>query len=97
MIIEDETTLQLLSFMSLENHATLTDDAPEGISGEGYLITRFYEDSRSPGRFIPFDEVRYYADPLTIYGESYFLCSQWFEVSANNDRPYLLKWLEEHD
>jgi hypothetical protein len=43
-----------------------------------------------------FDRMRYYAAPLTIYGESYFLCSQWFEVPANNDRPYLLKWLDAH-
>lgn len=36
---------------------------------------------------------RYYASPLQIYGEKYYLCSEWFEVPANNDRPYLLKWL----
>lgn len=63
VITEDETALQALSFMTLEDYETLTDDAPEGISGEGYLITRYYEDSRSPGRFTPFDEVNYYADP----------------------------------
>ncbi|OCZ54290.1 hypothetical protein [Dehalobacter sp. TeCB1] len=37
--------------------------------------------------------VRYYSAPLKIYGEDYFLCSEWFEVPANNDRPYLMKWL----
>ncbi len=36
---------------------------------------------------------RYYASPVQIYGEEYFLCSEWFEIPANNDRPYLLKWL----
>ena len=36
---------------------------------------------------------RYYALPVRIYGEDYFLCSEWYEVPANNDRPYLLKWL----
>lgn len=40
--------------------------------------------------------VRYYSAPLKIYGEEYFLCSEWFEVPANNDRPYLIKWLELH-
>ena len=39
---------------------------------------------------------RYYASPLTIYGEEYFLCSEWYEVPENNDRPYLMKWLVLH-
>lgn len=41
------------------------------------------------------DSVRYYAKPLTIRGKRYRLCSQWFEVSTNNDRPFLLAWLNE--
>lgn len=43
-----------------------------------------------------FDRVRYYARPLLIRGKQYYLCSQWFETSANNDRPYLVKWINEH-
>lgn len=43
-----------------------------------------------------YSEVRYYSKPLIINGRRYYLCSQWFEVAANNDRPYLIKWLEEH-
>jgi hypothetical protein len=42
-----------------------------------------------------YDSVRYYAKPLNIRGKPYRLCSQWFEVSANNDRPILLAWLEQ--
>lgn len=42
------------------------------------------------------DSVRYYAKPLLIRGIQYCLCSQWFEGSANNDRPLLLAWLETH-
>ena len=42
------------------------------------------------------DSVRYYAKPLMIRGVQYRLCSQWFETPANNDRPFLLSWLEEH-
>lgn len=41
------------------------------------------------------DSIRYYAKPLTIRGVSYRLCSQWYEVPANNDRPLLLAWLSE--
>lgn len=42
------------------------------------------------------DTRRYYANPLLVDGVSYYLCSEWFEIDANNDRPYLLKWIEEH-
>jgi hypothetical protein len=37
--------------------------------------------------------LRYYSAPVRIHGEDYFLCSDWYEVPANNDRPYLMKWL----
>jgi len=39
---------------------------------------------------------RYYSIPLMIKGVRYYLCSEWFEVEANNDRPYLIKWLALH-
>ncbi|MGH4140871.1 hypothetical protein [Clostridium sp.] len=39
---------------------------------------------------------RYYSSLIKIYGESYFLCSEWYEVPANNDRPHLLKWFALH-
>ena len=42
------------------------------------------------------DSIRYYAKPLAICGGQYRLCSQWFEVPANNDRPLLLAWLDGH-
>jgi hypothetical protein len=42
------------------------------------------------------DSARYYAKPLTIQDKQYHLCSQWFEVDANNDRSLLLAWLNEH-
>jgi hypothetical protein len=47
--------------MSLEDYETLTSEAPEGISGDGYLITRFYEISN--GSYVAFDQVRYHPDP----------------------------------
>jgi hypothetical protein len=43
-----------------------------------------------------YESIRYYTNPLAIKGTRYRLCSQWFEVSANNDRPYLIKWLVSH-
>ena len=42
------------------------------------------------------DSVRYYSKPFHIGDVQYRLCSQWFEVSTNNDRPFLLAWLEKH-
>jgi hypothetical protein len=44
----------------------------------------------------PYEKARYYTNPLRIKGLEYFLCSQWFEVPANNDRPDLLKWIALH-
>ena len=43
-----------------------------------------------------YDHVRYYKDPVKIKGIDYMLCSQWAEGKAKNDRPYLIKWIEEH-
>lgn len=43
-----------------------------------------------------FDSVRYYSQPIKIHGEFYYLCSQWFETYSNNDRPYLISWIESH-
>ena len=37
---------------------------------------------------------RYYSSPIKIYDEDYFVCSEWYETPANNDRPYLLTWLK---
>jgi addiction module RelB/DinJ family antitoxin len=43
-----------------------------------------------------FDRSRYYVTPFEVRGIRYVLCSQWFESSINNDRPYLLRWIAEH-
>lgn len=43
-----------------------------------------------------FDKRRYYSEVIEIRGKQYHLCSQWFEVPANNDRPYVEKWIKEH-
>jgi hypothetical protein len=38
---------------------------------------------------------RYWKEPITIYGESYLVCSEWYESKVNNDRPYYEKWYSE--
>lgn len=43
-----------------------------------------------------FNKNRYYSKSLKIRDTEYYLCSQWFEGENNNDRPFLLKWIEEH-
>lgn len=43
-----------------------------------------------------YERVRYYKNPIRIRGVNYMLCSQWFEASTNNDRPYLMRWIREH-
>lgn len=37
--------------------------------------------------------LRYWAGAVRAYGEEYFICSEWYEVPQNNDRPYFMKWL----
>ena len=41
--------------------------------------------------------LHYYAKPIEIKGVRYRMCCEWFEKKGgNNDRPYLLKWIENH-
>ena len=41
--------------------------------------------------------LHYYAKSIVIYGTRYRMCCEWFEKKGgNNDRPYLLKWLEDN-
>ena len=43
-----------------------------------------------------YDGVRYYREPVRIKGTAYIMCSQWVERPDNNDRPYLMRWIREH-
>lgn len=38
--------------------------------------------------------IRYWKPSINIRGIQYFVCSQWYEVSANNDRPCYDSWLK---
>ncbi len=42
-------------------------------------------------------EKHYYSDLFTINGETYRLCCEWYETEKNNDRPYVEKWIKEHE
>ena len=54
-----------------------------------YPLLRLATESETP--------LHYYAKPIEINGTCYRMCCEWFEKKgANNDRPYLLKWIEEH-
>ncbi|WP_111710146.1 DUF2075 domain-containing protein [Lutibacter citreus] len=41
----------------------------------------------------PDNILRYWKGAVSIKGQEYFICSEWYENSQNNDRPYFLKWL----
>ena len=43
-----------------------------------------------------FDKARYYSEPVKINGIDYMMCSQWIERPENNDRPFLMQWIREH-
>lgn len=45
----------------------------------------------------PVAEKHYYSELFTLYGETYRLCCEWFETATNNDRPYVEKWIREHE
>jgi hypothetical protein len=36
---------------------------------------------------------RYWKNPVQLFGEWYYMCSEWYETPANNDRPYYEEWL----
>jgi len=38
--------------------------------------------------------IRYWKKPVNLFGERYFMCSEWYETPANNDRPYYEAWLK---
>lgn len=42
-------------------------------------------------------ERHYYKDIISIQGENYRLCCEWFETTANNDRPLVEQWIREHE
>ena len=42
-------------------------------------------------------EKHYYSELITLYGETYRLCCEWYETASNNDRPYVEKWIREHE
>ena len=37
--------------------------------------------------------LRYWKNPVQLFGEWYYMCSEWYEVPQNNDRPYYEAWL----
>lgn len=41
-----------------------------------------------------YEKVRYWKNPFYINGEMFYVCSQWYETAANNDRPYYEDWLK---
>ena len=50
----------------------------------------------SKNRFDTLGYSRYYKESISINGEHFYLCNQWYEKPTNNDRPYLIRWLSEH-
>lgn len=45
----------------------------------------------------PVAERHYYKELLDINGQTYRLCCEWYETAANNDRPFVEKWIKEHE
>lgn len=75
-----------------------TDEEVEAMQTEGYSRQQFgiqYPLLRG----VEAGETRpehYYARPITIRRKQYWFCCEWFENQSNNDRPYLLHWIQQH-
>ena len=44
----------------------------------------------------PSNVANYFKLKVPIRGETYYLCSQWFEQPKNNDRPFMERWIKSH-
>lgn len=42
----------------------------------------------------PDNILRYWKGAVTINGQEFFMCSEWYEQPLNNDRPFFMKWLK---
>lgn len=83
MLENGEVSKQEIELMQDKNYSKETFDIQYPL-----LLKVSETDGKSPAR--------YYSAPLKIYGDIYFLCSEWYEVPTNNDRSFLLKWLSLH-
>lgn len=102
VITDDETTLNALAMMTLEDYRTRTDEAPD-VEGEGYLITRYFENSA--GRLFPFDALHYFPDPqggrgyinyTGIFSGSSEYDGDWFRANSDSE-TVLLALIEGED
>lgn len=37
--------------------------------------------------------LRYWANPVKTHGQYFYICSEWYEGSNNDDRSYFLNWV----
>ena len=93
-IVDDTQTIERLMAMSLEDYMTRTSQAPEGISGEGYLISRFILNAN--GDYELLDASRYYRNPSSeavggfLYYEGRFNApsewdNKWYTPTPENE------------
>jgi hypothetical protein len=105
-IIDDTPTIEALMSMSLEDYTTRTSQAPEGISGEGYLISRFILNPN--GDYELLDASRYYRNSSSeaVGGFLYYegrvnaapseWDNKWYTPTAENE-AILLSLIDAHE
>ena len=81
LIIEDRISRDEIEKLQRADYSKQTFDIQFS-----FLKKRFPPDSK--------ERIRYWKNPVVINGEQFFVCSQWYEVPANNDRPYYESWLK---
>jgi len=68
----------------------------ENLQRQDYSKTTFDLQFPFLRRVLPTDSkkpLRYWKNPVQLFGEWYYMCSEWYETPANNDRPYYEEWL----
>jgi hypothetical protein len=86
-ILEDECVKNALSVWNLADNDYPVRSAPTNLEGEGYLITRY--DELNSGEYQPFDQMRFYFDPMGGRGYVYYeaIADPEFDMDGNWYRP----------
>ena len=80
MFNNEEVSPEEVELMQTESYSKETFDIQYPL-----LVKTSLSDGKKP--------VRFWAKGVQIFGENYYICSEWYETENNNDREYFMKWL----
>lgn len=83
MLKNEEISKEEIELMQTEEYSKKTFDIQYPL-----LVKASLSNGKKP--------LRYWAGSVETFGEKFFICSEWYETQANNDRPYFMKWMGLH-